>query len=273
MLKEALAFYGAIEGKVRETVRSMSGRNLQCERYDVTTAPNSATGKIGVTQPYGQEIFVPYSAACADAQVGDTVLVVWWKSLSNAKAWFMGDKIGEGGGDAPVTSVNGQTGDVVLNAEDVGAYPIGSIYMSVDSTSPASIFGGTWEQLKDRFLLAAGDDYTAGDTGGSATMAHTHNHDHTHSLGDAGYAKLTAWSTDNNRVTYKEVSGVTSWTSNYRFTSSSTPTSYSKASTYGVALGGTTGYTSGQTTGPASNDDNMPPYLAVYVWKRVADPT
>lgn len=28
-----------------------------------------------------------------------------------------------------------------------GAFPIGSIYLSVNSTSPASLFGGTWEQL------------------------------------------------------------------------------------------------------------------------------
>ena len=48
-------------------------------------------------------------------------------------------------------------------------YPVGSIYMSVNSTSPASLFGGTWEQIKDTFLLSAGDTYTAGATGGSAT--------------------------------------------------------------------------------------------------------
>lgn len=88
MLKDALAFYNAIEGKIKDTIREMSGKNLQCERYDVTTAPNSSTGKIGVTQPFGTEIFVPYNAACASAKVGDTVLVAWWKSLSNAKAWF-----------------------------------------------------------------------------------------------------------------------------------------------------------------------------------------
>ena len=47
--------------------------------------------------------------------------------------------------------------------------------MSVNNTSPATLFGGTWVQLKDKFLLGAGDTYTAGSTGGSATMAHTHS--------------------------------------------------------------------------------------------------
>ena len=40
-------------------------------------------------------------------------------------------------------------------------YPVGSIYLSLNSTSPASLFGGTWKQIKDRFLLAAGDTYAA----------------------------------------------------------------------------------------------------------------
>ena len=47
-------------------------------------------------------------------------------------------------------------------------YPVGSIYISVNSTSPATLFGGTWEQIEDTFLLAAGSSYTAGDTGGEA---------------------------------------------------------------------------------------------------------
>ncbi len=48
-------------------------------------------------------------------------------------------------------------------------YPVGSIYMSVNNVSPSTLFGGTWEAIQDRFLLAAGSTYTAGDTGGSAT--------------------------------------------------------------------------------------------------------
>lgn len=67
----------------------------------------------------------------------------------------------------------------VLDAKTVGnlVYPVGSIYMSVNSASPATIFGGTWVQLKDQFLLAAGAKYAAGSTGGSADSvvpAHTH---------------------------------------------------------------------------------------------------
>ena len=35
-------------------------------------------------------------------------------------------------------------------------YPVGAIFISTDSTSPATLFGGTWERIKDTFLLAAG---------------------------------------------------------------------------------------------------------------------
>ena len=52
-------------------------------------------------------------------------------------------------------------------------HPVGSIYQSVEPTSPAELFGGTQERIKDRFILAAGDSYTAGATGGETT--HEHN--------------------------------------------------------------------------------------------------
>ena len=61
-------------------------------------------------------------------------------------------------------------------------YPIGSIYWSSNNTNPASLFGGTWIQIKDKFILAAGDSYTNGATGGAATVTlsvsnmPSHNH-------------------------------------------------------------------------------------------------
>ena len=61
-------------------------------------------------------------------------------------------------------------------------YPIGSIYMSVNSTNPSTLFGGTWEQITGKFLLACDTTYTAGSTGGNATMSHTHTMAHTHTL-------------------------------------------------------------------------------------------
>ena len=83
-------------------------------------------------------------------------------------------------------------------------YPVGSIYISVNSTSPASLFGGTWEQLKDRFLLSAGNTYTAGSTGGEAnhTLTVDEMPSHSHSTDkNAGWPSTEAgsgWSINYN---------------------------------------------------------------------------
>ena len=55
-----------------------------------------------------------------------------------------------------------------INDNWLTIYPIGSIYMSVNNVDPSTVFGGTWQQIKDRFLLACGDTYNTGETGGAA---------------------------------------------------------------------------------------------------------
>lgn len=87
MLSEAQRFWDAIVGKVKQTVREESKNAFRCERYTVTTAPNGV--KMGVTLPMGNtELMLPYSSEVASATVGDTVLVVWWGSMSNAKVYY-----------------------------------------------------------------------------------------------------------------------------------------------------------------------------------------
>lgn len=124
------------------------------------------------------------------------------------------------------------------------AYPVGSIYLSVNDTSPAEIFGGTWEQLKDRFLLAAGDAYAAGSTGGEAQHtltteempAHSHSKNGAKFLSDTG--KTGGFGAAIRTVTDDYVAGLIS--------------------------------PSEAMTGGSKSHNNMPPYLAVYMWKRVA---
>ena len=68
-------------------------------------------------------------------------------------------------------------------------YPIGSLYWSSKSTNPASLFGGTWVQIKDRFVLACGNTYTSsGATGGasSVTLSVSNMPSHTHSFTPSG---------------------------------------------------------------------------------------
>ena len=48
-------------------------------------------------------------------------------------------------------------------------HPVGSLYISENPTSPAELYGGTWERIEGRFIMGASDTYPAGSTGGSAT--------------------------------------------------------------------------------------------------------
>lgn len=142
----------------------------------------------------------------------------------------------------PVTSVDGKTGDVSVDM--LGAYPVGSIYLSTAATSPASLFGGTWEKIEDRFLLAAGSTWAAGATGGEAAVALTASDlpDHRHGV----YVR-----SDSGSYTSSEAIVASSYT--YDKEGKANP-SWMVAST--------------GLNGEAHN--NMPPYLAVYMWKRVA---
>lgn len=67
-------------------------------------------------------------------------------------------------------------------------YPVGSVYISFNSTSPSTLFGGTWVRLKDTFLLVNGDTYPANSTGGSATktIAMSNMPSHNHSVSSSG---------------------------------------------------------------------------------------
>lgn len=56
-------------------------------------------------------------------------------------------------------------------------YPIGSIYMSVSSTSPSVLFGGSWEKIEGKFIMSSDSSYSAGTTGGSNdAVVVSHNH-------------------------------------------------------------------------------------------------
>ena len=72
----------------------------------------------------------------------------------------------------------------------LSAHPVGSLYWTTSNENPAVTFGGgTWKQIKDRFILAAGDTYTTIDeTGGAATVTLTADQipSHKHSYTPAG---------------------------------------------------------------------------------------
>ena len=135
-------------------------------------------------------------------------------------------------------------------------YPVGSIYMSVNNVDPANLFGGTWERIKDRFLLASGDTYSNGATGGEATHKLTTNempvHIHNERFSNGAYATWEGFTNASQGGT-NTVRGVE--LPNYTYYPS-------KSGTYSYL---TTGYTGGDQP-----HNNMPPYLVVNIWKRTA---
>ena len=66
----------------------------------------------------------------------------------------------------------------LLNA----AFPVGTILYRTDAVSPASIYGGSWERIVDKFLYSAGGGCSLGEEGGEAdhvlTLAEMPSHKH-----------------------------------------------------------------------------------------------
>jgi microcystin-dependent protein len=176
-------------------------------------------------------------------------------------------------------------------------HPVGSIYISVNNTNPSTLFPGTtWEQIKDKFMLSAGDTYNNGATGGSATHkltsaelpTHTHTYDKVKSP-TGGPSTNTSGSTvltidqipSHNHNTKSDAGSGSTWVPNY--------TGNRKAGGSGVYTentGGGQGHThtlsnhthttstSSTNTGNGGFANNsfstMPPYLVVYMWKRIS---
>ena len=119
-------------------------------------------------------------------------------------------------------------------------YPVGAIYLSVNNTNPSELFGGEWEQIKDRFLLACGDTYENGDIDGEATHTLTVNempsHYHSRTTSPQLWAERDSSQGQIISPTSGQAKNVTKNTNN---------------------------------TGGGQAHNNMPPYLAVYVWVRI----
>ena len=168
-------------------------------------------------------------------------------------------------------------------------YPVGSIYISVNSTNPSTLFGGEWEQIQEKFLLSAGDTHTAGTTGGEFTHTLTtaempvHNHTassdstgaHTHTRGtmeiygawDSFWCEHdgTTGAVQVNRESVgwlgHDVANVKGDANFYASRDWSGATSSNGDHSHTITV---------NNNGSGNAHNNTPPYLAVYMWKRIA---
>lgn len=155
--------------------------------------------------------------------------------------------------DGTVVLQSGLTIEEVVEAAMLAAYPVGSIYMSVSSTNPGTLFGGTWTAWgagRVPVSLNSGDASfdTVEETGGSKT--HVHDLD---ASGSAARIRLAAdnaiWATTKtmpSRAATRTVTG-------------SSNASTGSGTTVGIAL-----------EGDSNSASSLPPYIVCYMWKRTA---
>lgn len=119
-----------------------------------------------------------------------------------------------------------------------GAYPVGAIYLSVIDANPAVLFGGTWKRIGGRFLLGADATYTAGSTGGEAERTLT-----------VGEMPKRNHDVDNLNASGNATPFMTVQAQDKKGFGGNVKTMYE---------------------GGNQPHNNLPPYLAVYMWQRTA---
>lgn len=181
-------------------------------------------------------------------------------------------------------TISGASVDAIVKKVLLAAHPVGSFYVSADPTDPSTLWGGVWQMLPEgTFLMACGDGIPAGSTGGEAEHVLTveempsHGHglseidasfsgstgsagSHSHSYTDSRASASTAVANKTGSGTY-----VTSISNSSSSKTTGSGGSHSHSFSGSVTLSGDTGEKGG---GQAHN--NLPPYLAVYIWKRTA---
>lgn len=137
----------------------------------------------------------------------------------------------------------------------LSSYPVGSIYQSVNTTSPASLFGGSWEKIEGRFLLGSSSEYDIGDTGGASEYLQEwlkvgyHNH--------AIYTNLHPTTNTEYRSVFNiaKYGDLFSWKKDYEIAGATITNSPGE------------GINETRLTEPMPI---MPPYYCVNIWRRTA---
>lgn len=219
-----------------EVVLDLTGDTVQAADLPKGVIAHSATGaKVTGTTNYAGSSNAGGSATSAEKL--NNSLTIKLNGTSQG-AW-------DGSSAKTIDITAASVGATAIAEAKLAAWPIGSIYMSVNSTSPANLFGGTWERISETFLFAASSGYPAGSTGGEFAHKLTQSELPNYSLSVANGSNVIRSKTGSSADAYVQTQssgwGIPNW----------------ESKTVTVASGG---------SGAAHN--NMPPYLSVWIWKR-----
>ncbi len=137
-------------------------------------------------------------------------------------------------------------------------YPIGSVYLSTESTNPFILFGfGTWALFSSgRMLMGAGGAYANGSTGGSAdAIVVSHSHSASSTVTDPGHVHSVSTTAEGQIGAARFVNGSDGTAGSLSVDSATTGISVS------TSVGG---------AGASGTNANLPPYIVVYMWNRTA---
>lgn len=136
-------------------------------------------------------------------------------------------------------------------------YPVGSIYMSFNATSPSNLIGGSWEQITDVFLLPS---TSSGQEGGQKS------HYHTYAVSwFSYYGNLVAGQNANRDATMLNLDNIVERT-----------TSTSEWEHTGLNGGATGSWKTvnkpyqTKVSAKTSTDNVLPPYITIYCWRRIS---
>jgi hypothetical protein len=153
---------------------------------------------------------------------------------------------------------NGETATI----DPLQLMPVGYIYISSDPTSPAELFGGTWEALTDRVIVGAGGKYDVNSTGGAETHTLTVNEMPSHNHGSRALTGTLA------NVMFDD--GISIGANGIASITLARARSWSGAAgsaSYRVDINATHEH---DYNGGGAAHNNMQPYIAKYMWERTA---
>lgn len=213
--------------------------NANCLASNIYTL--TATITDGLSNSASAEIKIP-----TDTRV--------WNAKRNGKGFAVGGFAKEDGVFKSYWDIKDKTGALINKADIINfIYPVGSIYISVNSTSPSTLFGGTWEKMSGGFLYGATSSVGNSSITGTSTGSYS---------GTSGSTALTIDQIPAHSHNYAQLNGrVVSDGSSWQLQGLNGDNETRSTS----SVGGSEGHTHS-----IPSHSHAVSYMAVWVWKRTA---